>query len=79
MWLYDAPLAVKSPPAIVWPSICKAKARTLSFVAVPGSKLVSKLPVALKRATWLRAEPLMMVKKPPTRISPSVCSVMDKT
>src|SRR5439155_2594673 len=50
---------VVNPPAMIsLPSGCKATALTPPFAPEPGSKLLSKLPSALRRAMLVRRPPL---------------------
>ena len=71
------PMTVKSPPAMIFPSVCTAIARTalLAF----GSNESARPVTASSRAKRLRVCAPMLVKLPPARILPSGCTAIATT
>ena len=71
MRLRAVPLkSVNSPATSVRPLVSIATARAGALAPEPGLKVESTPPVASRRATLLRLEPLKAVKPPPMKILP---------
>jgi hypothetical protein len=69
--------AVNAPPRTILPSAWRTMALTRALAL--GSNVVSRVPLALRRAMKLRVPPAMAEKEPATRILPSGWSVSAET
>ena len=68
----DVPLyVVNHHPTTIFPSFCKAKARTSLSHHIPIAKVVSMVPSALRRMILFAVVPLYVVNHHPISIAPS--------